>query len=114
MHDLFEQLCRELRTLGLRPDPFRHYIAFKCHGVKVVDVVPARHRLRCYLNADPDDLEDPTGLVEDVRAREHWGNGDCHVPLQEEPELPRFLPLVRQLVRAQQAAGEPTPPDFAG
>ena len=110
MHDLFELLSRELRALGMLPEPLLHYIAYKHSRANVLDLVPVRQQLRCYLNTDPADLEDPAGLVEDVRTREHWGNGDALVLLRTEAEVPGLVSLVRQVIDAQPPVGEPTPP----
>ena len=104
MRDLYERICREFYLLGLQSPEFtRNYIAFKCEGVNLVDVIPLRHRLRCYLNTTVDRLDDPHGIAVEHHRSKHSGTGHVLVVVQTESQIPALVELVRQVLDQHQA-----------
>ncbi|MEQ8839189.1 MAG: hypothetical protein RID07_20455, partial [Lacipirellulaceae bacterium] len=66
-----------------------------------VDVVVRRKRLRLSLNMKFHEIEDSKGIAVDLKGKKRWGNGDVHVFLSTEDEIPYALGLIRQALEKQ-------------
>jgi predicted transport protein len=76
------------------------YVAYKTES-SFVDVVPQVARLRLSLNLPFETLHDERKLAWDVTGRGHWGNGNVEVALDEAPDFPYVMGLVRQAYEFQ-------------
>ena len=64
MRDLYDLICQAFAKLDLQqPEPLRNYISFKAGGANVVDIIPLRRQLKCYLNTTLSQLSDPLGMA---------------------------------------------------
>ena len=76
------------------------YVAYKTES-NFVDVVPQVARLRLSLNLPFETLHDERKLAWDVTGRGHRGNGNVEVALDEAPDFPYVMGLVRQAYEFQ-------------
>ena len=110
MRDLYERICLALARINLHPEALRNYIAFKAR-TNVLDIIPKRRSLSCYLNCGIGDLVDPHGLAVEHPRSKHSGNGDVLVVIRTVEQIPGLVDLVRQVLDRQQAAPGPDDPD---
>ena len=103
MREVYEGICHALARLSLHPEPFRNYIAFKAR-TNVLDIIPKRHSLSCYLSCRIGDLADPHGLAVEHPRSKHSANGDVLVTVQTTEQIPGLIDLVRQVLDRQLGA----------
>lgn len=105
--ELFEQLRKRILNLdaSVREEIKKHYIAYKT-ATNFADVEPQKSRLKVFLNARFDEINDPKNLCWDVTGKGHSGNGDVEVRLSSADQLEDVMALVRQsfLLREEEGA----------
>ena len=102
MHDLFQQLRKEVMALdpSVTEDILKLYVAFKAE-TNFVDVVPLKSKLRLSINLRFHELNDPKGMARDVSNLGRWGNGDAEIGLSDISDLPYVMGLIRQSLEKQ-------------
>ncbi|WP_265088306.1 DUF1524 domain-containing protein [Psychrobacter immobilis] len=106
MHDLFQQLRKEVMALdpSVTEDILKLYVAFKAE-TNFVDVVPLKSKLRLSINLRFHELNDPKGMARDVSNLGRWGNGDAEIELSDISDLPYVMGLIRQSLEKQMGEG---------
>ena len=64
-------------------------------------MVPKAKGLRLSLNMKYKEINDPTGVTEDVSGKGRWGNGEVSVHFRNLDELPYVMTLIRQSYEKQ-------------
>ena len=107
MRELYDLICQAFAKLDLQqPEPLRNYISFKAGGANVVDIIPLRHQLKCYLNTTLGQLSDPHGMAVAHPRSKHSGTGDVLVVVQTASQVPALVELVRQVLDQQQTQSD--------
>lgn len=106
MHDLFQQLRKEVMALdpSVTEDILKLYVAFKAE-TNFVDVVPLKSKLRLFINLRFHELNDPKEMARDVSSLGRWGNGDAEIGLSDISDLPYVMGLIRQSLEKQMGEG---------
>lgn len=94
--ELYEKLKSAILNLGdIELKPKKLYLAFVAGG-NVVDIVIQRKALKCFLNLDRGNLDDPKKIARDVYKIGHWGNGDYEITLSNDENLEYIMSLIKQ------------------
>lgn len=90
------------RVLDLYPDltviPLKAYIAFKKDNKNIIDIVMKKNFFKILLNMKKGSLDDPKGLAEDVSEKNHWGNGDYRIILENDNNIEYIMSLIKQIL----------------
>lgn len=98
--ELYEKLKSAIFNLGnIELKPKKLYLAFVAH-TNVVDIVIQRKALKCFLNLDRSELDDPKNIARDVYNIGHWGNGDYEITLSGDENLEYIVSLIKQSYNA--------------
>lgn len=97
---LFLKLREEILSIdeSIKEEPKKLYIAYKL-TTNFVDVEVRSKDLKIFLNVESGKLHDPGGLARDLtkpKPTGHWGNGDYDVKLENEEDIQKVLPLIKQ------------------
>lgn len=94
--ELYEKLKSAIFNLGnIELKPKKLYLAFVAH-TNVVDIVIQRKALKCFLNLDRGELDDPKNIARDVYNIGHWGNGDYEITLSDDENIEYIMSLIKQ------------------
>ena len=76
----------------------KFYIAFK-KGSNISDIEMQKKRLKIFINAKIEALDDPKGLAKDVSNIGHRGNGDYQIQIENDKDLEYTMSLIKQVIK---------------
>ncbi|MEL1242442.1 DUF5655 domain-containing protein [Flavobacterium flavipallidum] len=77
--------------------PKKLYIAFK-KNKNIADIVIMKKGLKIFINLKKGQLDDPKGIMKDVSATGHWGNGDYETIVTNTANLEYIMSLIKQAI----------------
>jgi predicted transport protein len=105
LRDVFDSLNDFLLSLGddVQRKDLKRYIAYT-RLKNFAAVTPFRRQLKVYLSLNPDTVEIISGFTVDKRGQGHWGTGQVEVTIQNQSDLERAKPLLRQAYEGKHRA----------
>ena len=89
MRAQYDLICRAFAKLDVQePMLIRNCVSFKAGGTNMVDIIPLRHQLRCYLNTTREQLSDPHGMIDRCRDPLRQDSHRVLLPVLRVPESP--------------------------
>lgn len=99
--ELYENLKTRIISIGeVKIVPKKVYIGFKAE-TNFVDICPHKKLLKMWLNMKTGELDDPKGLARNMEGKNHWGNGDYELIINQDTDLDYVMTLIKQSYKKQ-------------
>lgn len=94
---LYRTLRENILSLGEDVElvPKKKYLAFKA-ATNFADLELAKSTIKCHINMNLGELEDPKRKARDVSNIGHYGNGDYEIKISKKEEIEYLMGLIRQ------------------
>jgi predicted transport protein len=98
--ELYEKFRDAILNLAddIEIKPQKHYVAFKKDG-NIACLEMQKKKMKIYISAKADSLDDARGIAKDVSNVGHYGTGDYEIQVTNDNDIEYIMSLIKQVVQ---------------